>query len=67
MFVQRGWLRASMRALDGQRSTALRPWGDFTEAAVRPLRPGEPTLMRVEIHKFAHVFRAGSSLRVTLD
>nr|WP_232533443.1 hypothetical protein [Delftia acidovorans] len=48
MFVQRGWLRASMRALDGQRSTALRPWGDFTEAAVRPLRPGEPTLMRVE-------------------
>ncbi len=67
MFVQRGWLRASMRALDGQRSTALRPWGDFTEAAVRPLRPGEPTLMRVEIQKFAHVFRAGSSLRVTLD
>jgi putative CocE/NonD family hydrolase len=67
MFVQRGWLRASMRALDSKRSTALRPWGDFTESAVLALKPGEPTLMRVEIQKFAHVFRAGSSLRVTLD
>ncbi len=67
MFVQRGWLRASKRALDDSRSTVLRPWGDFTKAKEAPLVPGEPTLMRVEIQKFAHVFRAGSSLRVTID
>ena len=43
------------------------PWGDFTQATDAPLVPGQPTLMRVEIQKFAHVFRAGSSLRVTID
>ncbi len=67
MFVQRGWLRASMRQLDESRSTVLRPWGDFTQAAVKPLVSGEAALMRVEIQKFAHVFRAGSSIRLTID
>ncbi|MBF6182171.1 CocE/NonD family hydrolase [Nocardia otitidiscaviarum] len=67
MYVQRGWLRASQRALDPSRSTELRPWGDFTAAAAAPLVPGEPTPLRVEIQKFAHVFRAGSSIRVTID
>lgn len=67
MFVQRGWLRASKRQLDESRSSVLRPWGDFTEAVVKPLVLNEPTLLRVELQKFAHVFRAGSSLRVTID
>lgn len=67
MFIQRGWLRASMRALDPARTTSLRPWGDFTEAAVLPLVAGEPALMRMEIRKFAHVFRAGSGIRLTID
>jgi putative CocE/NonD family hydrolase len=67
MFVQRGWLRASKRQLDESRSSTLRPWGDFTEASVKTLVPNEPTLLRVELQKFAHVFRAGSSLRVTID
>ncbi|MGO4394324.1 CocE/NonD family hydrolase [Variovorax sp. M-6] len=67
MYVQRGWLRASKRQLDLGRSTALRPWGDFTEAAVKPMKPGEPTQVRLALQKFAHVFRAGSSIRVTID
>ncbi|MFF1946067.1 CocE/NonD family hydrolase [Rhodococcus qingshengii] len=67
MFVQRGWLRASMRQLDEPKSTELRPWGAFTESAAQPLIPGEPTPMRVEIQKFAHVFRSGSSIRITID
>ncbi|OBC05814.1 esterase [Mycobacterium sp. 852013-50091_SCH5140682] len=67
MFVQRGWLRASLRGLDGSRTTELRPWGDFTEPSVQPLRAGRPTPLRIEIHKFAHVFRAGSSIRITVD
>ncbi len=67
MFVQRGWLRASKRALDESRSTALRPWGAYTRDKDVPLVAGQPQLMRVEIQKFAHVFRAGSSIRVTVD
>ena len=67
MFVQRGWLRASKRAVDDSRSTVLRPFGDFTKAKEAPLVAGQPTLARVEIQKFAHVFRAGSSVRVTID
>lgn len=67
MFVQRGWLRASKRALDPNRSSVLRPWGDFTRATQAPLVAGQPQLARVEIQKFAHVFRAGSSIRLTVD
>lgn len=67
MFVQRGWLRASKRALDDSRSSVLRPYGDFTKAKEAQLVAGQPTLARVEIQKFAHVFRAGSSVRVTVD
>ncbi|MBN8753254.1 MULTISPECIES: CocE/NonD family hydrolase [Variovorax] len=67
MFVQRGWLRASKRQLDDAKSTVLRPTGDFTAATVKMLEPDTPVLMRLELQKFAHVFRAGSSLRVTID
>ncbi|WP_027015343.1 CocE/NonD family hydrolase [Comamonas composti] len=68
MFVQRGWLRASKRALDASRSTELRPYGSFLQKDESPLVPGgQPVLARVEINKFAHVFRAGSSIRVTID
>lgn len=67
MFVQRGWLRASKRALDDSRSTELRPFGDFTQPKEAALLSGQPNLVRIEIQKFAHVFRAGSSIRVTVD
>lgn len=67
MFVQRGWLRASKRAMDDNRSTQLRPWGIFSRDTDTPLPAGQPQLARVEIQKFAHVFRVGSSIRVTVD
>jgi len=67
MFVQRGWLRASKRSLDGARSTVLRPFGDFQQATDKPLDAGTANAVRIEIQKFAHVFRAGSSIRVTID
>jgi putative CocE/NonD family hydrolase len=67
MFVQRGWLRASKRALDGVRSSVLRPFGDFNKATEAPLDAAQPNPVRIEIQKFAHVFRAGSSIRVTVD
>jgi uncharacterized protein len=67
MYVQRGWLRASHRKLDPVRSTALRPFHTHHEADVRPLTPGEPTLLRVELWPFNHVFRAGSRIRLAVD
>ena len=66
-FVQQGWLRASQRALDPGRSTALLPHQTHQEADVQPLTPGEPVLARVEVFPFGHVVRAGSRLRVWVD
>lgn len=67
VYVARGWLRASKRALDASRSTATRPFHLHTEDSVAMLTPGEPTLMRLEIFPFAHRFRAGSALRLIID
>lgn len=66
-YVQSGWLRLSRRAL-GPDSTELRPIPTGLEADVAPLTPGgEPVLARVEILPFAHVFRAGSRVALTID
>jgi predicted acyl esterase len=67
VYVQSGWLRASHRALDEAASTELRPVHTHTEADAAPLVPGEPTPVRVELLPFAHAFRAGSQVRVTID
>jgi len=65
MYVSSGWLRASRRALAPE-STPLKPVQTHLEADVEPLEPGEWVLARVEIYPFAHVFRAGSRLRVEI-
>jgi predicted acyl esterase len=65
-YVQSGWLRASQRALSPE-STPLRPIQTHREADAAPLPPGEWTSARVEIYPFAHVFRAGSRLRVSVS
>jgi putative CocE/NonD family hydrolase len=67
MYVSRGWLRASHRALDPARSTALAPYHTDQEADARPLTPGTPTYMRVQLWPFDHVFRKGSSIRLWID
>lgn len=67
VYVSRGWLRASKRALDSRRSTATRPFHDFTQATVENLVPGQPTVLRVEVFPFAHRFRSGSALRLIVD
>lgn len=67
VYVARGWLRASKRALDERRSTPTRPFQRHTEASVEFLTPGEPSFMRLEIFPFGHRFRAGSALRLIID
>jgi predicted acyl esterase len=67
LYVQSGWLRASHRALDESESTELRPVHTHREADVAPLPDDVPELVRVEIFPFAHPFRAGSRIRLTVD
>jgi uncharacterized protein len=67
VYVARGWLRASKRALIKSRSTPTRPFQDHTEATVEMLTPNEPSFMRLEVFPFAHRFRTGSALRLIID
>ena len=67
MFVQRGWLRLSDRALDDGQSTMVRPALIDRPATMAALTAGVPVLGRVELNKFAHAFRAGSHIRIWID
>ena len=67
IYVQSGWLRASQRALDTTASTDLTPVYTNAEADAADLPPTEFTLARVAVFPFAHPFRAGSRLRLTID
>lgn len=66
MYVQSGWLRASLRTL-AEDATELRPVKTFLEADAEPLPEGEWTLARVELMAFGHVFREGSQVRLIID
>jgi predicted acyl esterase len=67
MLVQSGWLRASHRALDENASTALRPRHLHTARSMEKLVPGKLTSLRIELFPFAHVFREGSCIRLTIS
>jgi uncharacterized protein len=67
MFLQRGWLRLSDRALNEARSTAVRPVLLDEPQTMQVLDPGVPVLARVEINKFAAVLRKGSRIRLWID
>jgi predicted acyl esterase len=67
VYVTRGWLRASHRALDPRRSTALAPFHTDQEADALPLTPAHPTYMRAQLWPFDYVFRSGSSVRLWID
>ncbi len=64
--VQVGWLRASYRKL-ADTSTELRPEMTGTEADNAPLPKGEFVEARILIPAFAHAFREGSSVRLTIN
>jgi predicted acyl esterase len=67
MLVQSGWLRASHRAIDEAASTPLRPRHLHTAKSAAKLTPSSWTLLRIELFPFAHVFRAGSRIRLTVS
>lgn len=67
VLVQGGWLRASHRTLDPDRSTPTRPVQSHLAADVTPLPDDRFEPVRIEIFPVAHVFRSGSRVRVTID
>jgi uncharacterized protein len=62
--LTQGWLRASHRALDPERSKPYRPYHphDRTE----PIVPGEPTWFEIAIVPTAQRFKPGQRLRLVL-
>lgn len=66
-YVQNGWLRASHRAIDPDLSTANNPVQTHLEGDAEDLVADQFNLTRVQIFPVAHVFRAGSKIRVNLQ
>lgn len=62
--VARGWLKASHRALDPERSTDARPFHGHQDP--EPLEPGTVYRFDIEIWPIGHVFRRGHRLRLEL-
>ncbi len=57
--VTRGWLKASHRATDPERSKPWRPWHPLTRAAQRKVTPGAITEYAIELMATANLFRTG--------
>jgi uncharacterized protein len=67
MYVQSGWLRASQRAVDSAASSVLAPVQTHRESDVQSVPADEYVEARVMIFPFAHAFRAGSRVRISVD
>ena len=57
--LTRGWLKASNRALDPDRSTPWKPFHRLTRDAAAPVTPGEVLEYAIEILATANLFPAG--------
>jgi predicted acyl esterase len=64
--LSRGWLKASHRALDPQRSRPWKPWHPLTREARQPVVPGQVTEYAIEILSTANLFRRGHRIGVEI-
>jgi hypothetical protein len=70
--VTAGFLLASQRAVDPERSTygpgglMVRPFHPFTRESQKPVEPNQPSRYRIEIYPTSQVFKAGHRLRLTI-
>ena len=64
--LTRGWLKASLRALDPDRSLPWKPWHRLTREARCPVTPGEIVEYSVEILATANLFKAGHRICVEI-
>lgn len=63
--ITRGWLKASQRSLDPQRSKPWKPWHKLTRAARKPIVPGEVNDYAIELMASANLFKSGH--RICID
>ena len=62
--VSKGWMRASHREKDEQRSTKHRPF--YTHKSPQPIVPGEIYRLDIEVMPCAYVFKAGHRIRLEI-
>jgi predicted acyl esterase len=62
--ITKGWLKASHRELDAERSKPERPYHPHTRAV--PVAPGEVEEYPIEIRDSSHVFRKGHRLQLLI-
>lgn len=66
LYVQSGFLRASDRKLDTERSTPIHPVPTYRAEDASPIPSGEAVEVRVPILPISYAFRAGSKIRITI-
>jgi uncharacterized protein len=66
-YVQSGWLRASHRRLAPGKDLPLEPRQSHLEADAEPMPAGQFVKLRVGLLAVAHVFRAGSRIRISIE
>ena len=57
--LTRGWLKASRRRLDPERSKPWKPWHTLSPETIQPVIPGEINEYQVEILSTANLFKEG--------
>ena len=63
--LNKGYLKASHRAIDPARSTPYRPY--HTHLKADPVKPGEITEYNIEIGNVTHVFHPGHRIKLTIE
>jgi putative CocE/NonD family hydrolase len=64
--ITRGWLKASMHALDETRSKPGKPWHKLTREAREEVVPGEINEYVIEVMASANMFKAGHRICVDI-
>ncbi len=62
--VSKGWLKASHREKDEERSTDIRPF--YTHRNPQPLTPGQVYQFDIEVLPISYVFRKGHRIRLEM-
>jgi uncharacterized protein len=63
-WITKGWLRASHRALDPQKSTEMEPYHTHTNP--EPIEPGKIYRFDISVEPMAHRFKKGSRVRLEI-
>lgn len=64
--LTRGWLKASQRAIDPERSEPWKPWHPLTREAQEPVTPGKIEEYAIEILATANMFKRGHRICVEI-